>query len=114
MKRILLAIILLVALSIVLGSEIYRTDQVRKVLDSFMDSKPKELFKIWHLLYRREYTFNSEEAKIRFINFFEVLILISWYSDSCLFALFKSFNYNVLFYEFLIFYNESLPSPIIY
>ena len=76
MTRILLAIILLVALSIVLGSEIYRTDQVSKVLDSFMDSKPKELFKIWHLLYRREYTFNSEEAKIRFINFKINLALI--------------------------------------
>ena len=69
MKRILLSIILLVALSMVISSEIDHTDQVRKILDSFMDSKPKELFKIWHLLYKRQYTFDSEEAKLRFKNF---------------------------------------------
>jgi len=34
-----------------------------------MDESPKELFKVWHLLFNKEYALNSDEAKQRFRNF---------------------------------------------
>jgi C1A family cysteine protease len=39
---------------------------VGNILESQMDKSPKDLFKAWHLLFERKYTFDSEEAKQRF------------------------------------------------
>ena len=77
MKKFILSIILLLALSsVVITQEIDHSDQIRKILESFSNSTPKELFKIWHLLFKREYTFDSQEAKLRFRNFKMNLALI--------------------------------------
>ena len=70
MKKFTISFILVISiLSIIMSTEIDHTDQIRKVLNSFMDSSPKELFKIWHMLYRRDYALNSEEANLRYIYF---------------------------------------------
>jgi hypothetical protein len=39
------------------------------VLKSFMDGKVKDLFRTWHLLFKKDYTLDSSEAKQRFIIF---------------------------------------------
>ena len=75
MKKFLVGIIFLVTLSMVMSLE-DESVQIKKILNSFMDSTPKELFKVWHLLYKREYTYASEEAKMRFRNFKINLALI--------------------------------------
>jgi KDEL-tailed cysteine endopeptidase len=49
---------------------------VTTLLESQMDKSPKELFKIWHLLYQKEYTFDSDEAKKKFKIFKENLARI--------------------------------------
>jgi C1A family cysteine protease len=43
----------------------YSTQQ-KAILESFMDKSPKELFKVWHLVFKKDYTFDSTEAKDRF------------------------------------------------
>jgi C1A family cysteine protease len=43
--------------------------QQTAILDSFMDKTPKELFKVWHLVFKKGYTFDSDEAKDRFKTF---------------------------------------------
>ena len=70
---------ILIFVLLIATTAIYSLDNsntIFKVLDSFMDAKPKELFKIWHLLFRKTYTFDSEEAKQRFRNFKDKLALI--------------------------------------
>ncbi len=39
---------------------------INKILDSFENRSVKDLFKVWHLLYKRTYTLESQEAKSRF------------------------------------------------
>jgi C1A family cysteine protease len=46
------------------------------ILDAFMNRSAKDLFKAWHLLFKREYTYASDEAKLRFKNFKENLVKI--------------------------------------
>jgi len=73
-----LTMILLMTLSIVTSqvAEMDRTKEKRMILDSFMDRSPKDLFKAWHLLFKRTYTYETEEAKTRFKNFKENLLKI--------------------------------------
>ena len=76
MKNI-LSIILLISLFCIMRTNLIdHSEQITKVLDSFSNSSPKELFKIWHLIFKRDYTFDSEEAKLRFRNFKIYLALI--------------------------------------
>jgi cathepsin H len=42
---------------------------VESILDRFMDGSVKELFKVWHLVFKKTYTFDSNEAKERYANF---------------------------------------------
>ena len=49
---------------------------INGILNQFMDSSPKELFKVWHLVFDRQYTFDSEQAKLKFKNFKENLKII--------------------------------------
>jgi xylem cysteine proteinase len=42
---------------------------INKILGNYMNEKPKELFKVWHYLYQKEYLISSEEAKNRFAIF---------------------------------------------
>jgi len=39
---------------------------INKILDSFETRSVKDLFKVWHLLFKRTYTLESQEAKSRF------------------------------------------------
>jgi hypothetical protein len=41
----------------------------KKILGAFMNESPKTLFKVWHFLYEKTYTFDSEEARNRFAIF---------------------------------------------
>jgi len=41
------------------------------VLEAFMTRSVKDLFKAWHLVFKKDYSFASDEAKIRFKNFKE-------------------------------------------
>ena len=76
MKNI-LSIILLISLFCIMRTNLIdHSEQITKILDSFSNSSPKELFKIWHLIFKRDYTFDSEEAKLRFRNFKMHLALI--------------------------------------
>jgi hypothetical protein len=73
-----LTMILLITLSVITSqvAEMDRTKEKRMILDTFMDRSPKELFKAWHLLFKREYTYETEEAKNRFKIFKENLAKI--------------------------------------
>ena len=42
---------------------------VNKILQNFIEESPKELFKVWHLIFQRKYTLDSDEAKLRFRTF---------------------------------------------
>jgi len=46
------------------------------ILESFMNRSSKDLFKAWHLLFKREYSYSSDEAKLRFKTFKENLAKI--------------------------------------
>jgi len=39
---------------------------INKILDSFENKSVKDLFKVWHLLFKKTYTLDSQEAKSRF------------------------------------------------
>ena len=39
---------------------------INKILDSFYNKSVKDLFKVWHLLFKKSYTLDSQEAKSRF------------------------------------------------
>jgi hypothetical protein len=47
-----------------------------KILDDYMDKSPKDLFKVWHFLYAKEYLLSSDQAKSRFAIFKENLAKI--------------------------------------
>ena len=53
-----------------------KSNIVRGILESQMDKTPKELFKIWYLLFEKKYSFETEEAKQKFRNFKVNLALI--------------------------------------
>jgi len=59
-------LILLITISSILSQtvEIERTRTM--ILDSFMNRSSKDLFKAWHLLFKKEYSYSSDEAKLRF------------------------------------------------
>jgi C1A family cysteine protease len=42
---------------------------VKNILENFMEKTPKELFKVWHFLYEKKYTLDTQEAVQRFANF---------------------------------------------
>ena len=48
------------------NNDIQYTKERKDILDQYMDKTPKELFKVWHMLFQKSYTFDSEEAKKRF------------------------------------------------
>jgi len=71
-----LTLILLITVSSI-TSQTVEIDRTRKmILESFMDRPAKDLFKAWHLLFKREYTYASDEAKLRFKIFKENLVKI--------------------------------------
>jgi len=41
----------------------------KSILNIYMDKKPKEIFKVYHFIYEKKYSLNSEEALKRFKNF---------------------------------------------
>jgi len=63
-----LALILMISISIVSSQavEIDRSKEKKMILDLFMDRSAKDLFKAWHLLFKKEYTYDTDEAKMRF------------------------------------------------
>jgi C1A family cysteine protease len=65
------SLILLIAISISTSqvAEVDRTQENRMILEAFMNRSAKDLFKAWHLLFKREYSYASDEAKLRFKNF---------------------------------------------
>lgn len=46
------------------------------ILQQYMDKSPKELFKVWHYIFSRKYSFETEEAKERFKIFKDNLAFI--------------------------------------
>jgi cathepsin L len=50
---------------------------IEKILESFKSRPTKELFKAWHLLFKRSYSLDTEEAKSRFRIFKENLAYIN-------------------------------------
>jgi len=73
-----LTLILLVTFSMITSQvqEIDRSKENRMILEVFMNRSAKDLFKAWHLLFKREYSFASDEAKTRFKIFKENLAKI--------------------------------------
>jgi len=51
------------------------------VLSNYMDKSPKELFKVYHLVYNKQYLLSSEEAKNRFQNFKMALEIIKLHNE---------------------------------
>ena len=60
MKEVYIVIVLLLVLNILCD------DPARLVIDRFMDKSPKELFKVFHLVYKKDYPLDSQEAMIRY------------------------------------------------
>jgi cathepsin L len=55
---------------------------VKNILENFMEKTPKELFKVWHFLYEKKYTLDTQEARQRFANFKENLKIIREHNAS--------------------------------
>jgi len=74
-----LTLILLITCSMILSQavEMDQTKAKKLILDSFMNRSAKDLFKAWHLIFKREYTYASDEAKLRFKIFKENLAKIN-------------------------------------
>jgi len=70
--------ILLIITSTVISQavEIDRSKAHRLILEAFMEKSTKDLFKAWHYMFKREYTYASDEAKLRFKIFKENLVKI--------------------------------------
>jgi C1A family cysteine protease len=68
--------ILFIALIAAVFSVNSEADIVDKILNSFENRPIKELFKAWHLLFKKEYTLDTNEAKSRFRIFKENLKFI--------------------------------------
>ena len=61
---------------ITISAQLNYTKEKISILEQFMNKSPKELFKVWHFIFGKKYTFDSEEAKQRFVNFKENLAII--------------------------------------
>jgi len=74
----LISLILLITCSIINSQigEVDRSKEKNMILETFMNRSAKDLFKVWHLLFKKEYTYASDEAKLRFKNFKENLVKI--------------------------------------
>ena len=68
-------ILFLIALNGILAID-QRPQIINKIFSSFIDGSPKDLFKVWHLLYKKSYTFDTQEARDRFKIFKENLKFI--------------------------------------
>jgi C1A family cysteine protease len=71
MKAIVLAIVMLSAVTFsFIHAEEYTDERLssvnREILDHFMDSDAKELFKVYHFLFKKEYDLNSKEGVNRY------------------------------------------------
>jgi cathepsin L len=55
---------------------------VKNILENFMEKSPKELFKVWHFLYEKKYTLDTQEARQRFATFKEKLKMIKEHNAS--------------------------------
>jgi len=66
-----LTMILLITLSVVTSqiAEVDRSKEQRMILEAFINRPAKDLFKAWHFLFKRDYSFASDEAKLRFKTF---------------------------------------------
>jgi len=73
-----LALILLITISSIYTQqvEIDRSKASQMILESFMNRSAKDLFKAWHFMFKREYAYASDEAKLRFQTFKENLAKI--------------------------------------
>ena len=60
MKEVYILIILLLAVNILCE------DPARLVINRFMDKSPKELFKVFHIVFKKDYSLNSEVALTRY------------------------------------------------
>ena len=74
MNKLLILVSVLVIFGVINAEENQNT--VKTILNNFMEGSPKELFKVWHLLFTKNYTLDTEEAKQRFGNFKANLLLI--------------------------------------
>jgi len=61
--------------------ETLKAETIDSILENYMDRDPKELFKVYHLVFRKKYTLSSEEAKLRFKNFKNNLEIIRRHNE---------------------------------
>ncbi len=57
------------------------TETYHKILDYYSEGSPKELFKVWHFLNKKEYDLNSEYSLTRYKKFKDNLKLIKAHSN---------------------------------
>lgn len=62
-------LIALTAILVVTSAAYDHSLTINNILDNFMDGSVKDLFKVWHLLFEKEYTLDSDIARQRFRNF---------------------------------------------
>ena len=67
MKKLFLSVLFVIIFLYVSARE--NSAITRKILGTFMNESPKTLFKVWHFLYEKTYTFDSQEARNRFAIF---------------------------------------------
>jgi KDEL-tailed cysteine endopeptidase len=66
MRQLLKIFFFFLCLAIVKNNDFQYNKEKREILEQYMLKTPKELFKVWHMLFQKSYTFDSEEAKNRF------------------------------------------------
>jgi C1A family cysteine protease len=69
MKSFINLTILLVVLNVCLSSSEIKQEEyttIKNILKNFMNEKPKELFKVYHFLYKKPYDLNTEEGIARY------------------------------------------------
>ena len=74
--HILLVVVIGMALSNSVSSESIDHEVRSKILSSFLNSPKKELFKVYHYVFQKHYSLNSEEAIERFKTFKNNLSII--------------------------------------
>jgi C1A family cysteine protease len=57
--------------------ELLKGETIKSILSNYHDKSPKEAFKVFHLIFKRDYELSSEEAKKRFVIFKDNLIEIN-------------------------------------
>ena len=61
--------LILISFSMTNDLSLQNSETIDLILSSYMDKSPKILFKVFHLLFKKDYEFTSELAKTRYQNF---------------------------------------------